>query len=154
MRRTLMNRSLWIVVSLVVVASMGIAQQRETTFKERRPYFSSNHTPHPAKALEGYVRNLNSTNNGVVESSIAHVAFMVMTFPDIDRSATMERLEKLSMNGSTPEIRYKAYLANLVAGDPDTFRGVLTTSCSDADQFFLAISQRAQASLLARDSSR
>jgi hypothetical protein len=150
-----MRTGVWMTMMLAVVVSAGVAGDTTSIGgAAARPYFSSRQTSHPGKALQGYVRNLQSTNDGVVESSIAHIAFMVMIFPDIDRAATLEILERLSLNGSTPEIRYKAYLANLVAGNPRTFSVVLDSNYVDTNQFFLAISQRAQASLLARDNPR
>jgi hypothetical protein len=149
-----MNRVLWIVVSIIILVSMGVGQEHETSSEASggtRPYFSSRKTADPGKVLEGYIRNLQSTNDGVVESSIAHTAFMVVAFPELDRTATVESLERLSLNGTSPEIRYKAYLANLVAGNPQTFGMILDHDYENVDQFFLAISQRAQTSLLAHD---
>lgn len=140
-------------VAMVVlgVASIGFAQPGVASKREgevTRPYFSSRWTAHPGKVFQGYIDNLQSINDGVVESSIAHIAFMVLVFPEIDRNSTIEKLEQLSLYGSTPGIRYKAYLANLVAGNASAFGRLLDQEYTDAEGFFIAIAQRAQAALL------
>lgn len=141
-----MKRSTFVVAALLSVAAAAPAQSTAD-----RPYFpaAEKYQNLDVRSLErSFVSALGSTNDGVVESAIAHVARLKMQVP----SASMERVKAalgcLSVNGRTAGIRYRAYLAGLVFDDPGLFAKDAMQNFAGSEEFFTALSGRLQNELL------
>jgi len=122
----------------------GMAQsQASDSLAQSRPYFSSLTasgrvlTP---RLSANYLYCLQSTNYGVVESSLGHLAHLKLQRPEENVDCMKSEIDKLALFGPTPQIRYKAYLASLVFDSPGIFARVSIPECSDCDQFFQALS--------------
>jgi hypothetical protein len=91
---------------------------------------------------------LESENDGVVESALAHVTRMKLCLP----ARRFPRLEAvvadLAKSGRTPAIRYKAYIAVLVFDSPELFMAEQAAEFGTPDELYAAISHRLQTSLL------
>ena len=141
-----MKRSTFVVAALLSIAAAAPAQSNTDL-----PYFPApeRYQHINVKSLErSFIFALDSDNNGVVESAIAHVARLKIEVP----SARMERVKavlgNLSVNGRTVGIRYRAYLAGLVFDDPALFAEAGVRNFDTSEQFFTALSGRLQNALL------
>jgi len=99
------------------------------------------------KAIDNYSMALNSANDGLVESAIAHLTFIRIDLPQRDLKKIERTIGELAEKGRTPVIRYKAYLANLVFESPATFQKVVTTDATDSDLFFSFVGSEVQKTL-------
>lgn len=116
-----------------------------------RKYFSSEtryQYTDIAKAERCFVRCLDSENDGVVESAIAHLAKMKLAVPSAHCLKAERRLEALAANGRTATIRYKAYLAASIFSDPGLFASERKGEYNDGDELLAAIAGRLEESLL------
>jgi len=100
-----------------------------------------------------YLYSLGSDNNGVVESAIAQVAWMQMARPDVQVNGLKAALGCLSVNGRTPSIRFKAYLAGLVIDDPSMFALEGEGEYGTDGELFSALSGRLQKALIGQNST-
>lgn len=103
------------------------------------------------KAVETYTELLQSDYDGIVESSIGHLAYIRIGLPDVDLDRAQARIAVLAKSGRTPVIRYKAYLATMVFANPQMFRNTTTTESTESDPFFRDIASKAQSVLLGQN---
>ncbi len=89
------------------------------------------------KARKNFLASLNSENDGVAESAIAHVAHMRAMLPQEDLRDIEATVVELANGGRTPVIRYKAYLASLVFANPRMFSQEVTVDYASGDEFFI-----------------
>jgi hypothetical protein len=95
-----------------------------------------------------YAEGLKSGIDGVVESSLAHLVRMKLFVPDLQCPNVREEIAKLASDGSTPRIRYKAYLASLVFDSPQIFKAESTQNFAGADELFSTVASRLQVALI------
>lgn len=95
-----------------------------------------------------YAPMLDSPCNGIVESSLAIVTMVKMDLPSDEFTRIKDEIDRLSLNGSTPVIRYKAYLAEAVFSNPTMFKEETGRSYANDDALFSALAQRMTTSLL------
>jgi hypothetical protein len=72
--------------------------------------------------VKNYLRCLDSDISGIVESALGHVTYMRIVWPGEDLRNIQQKLAELSKQGATRAIRYKAFTALEVFGDPAAFR--------------------------------
>ena len=72
--------------------------------------------------VKNYLSCLNSDVPSIVESALGHVTYMRIVWPTADLRSIQARLAELTAKGATRAIRYKAFMAAEVFGDPATFR--------------------------------
>lgn len=102
----------------------------------------------PAVLEKNYVVCLKDPIDGVVESATANVIKVKLTMPDKPFAKIGSVLRDLIIDGRTPAIRYKAYLASAVFDDVKLFQGSPCTTCETPEQLFHAISERLQETML------
>jgi hypothetical protein len=100
------------------------------------------------KAIKNYEAALSSSNNGLVESALAHLTYIQINFPQTDLTKIRATIADLAESGSTPVIRYKAYLATIVLQNPASIMSGLKAESSDSNQFFSAVASKVQRTLL------
>lgn len=100
------------------------------------------------KAEKNYLACLDSPNDGVLESGLAHIAMMKILFAASAFPALEQKVVELSVAGRTPTIRYKAYLTSAVFQNPMAFAFEATAGYEDKEQLFKSIAARMQAELL------
>jgi len=88
------------------------------------------------KAYCCYENSLNHPINGVVESAIINIMKMKLVCPDLDYRDLTKRLEKLSFEGNTKSIRYKAYIATNFLKHPERFKWIKPGSYEELNNFF------------------
>jgi hypothetical protein len=116
-----------------------------------RPYFSDSASHAQAdisRAIGKYKPCLECGNSGVIESALAHLAWMKIMRPEADLSAMRETLDQLSVAGTTPAIRYKAYMTFLVVDDPGMFAKIRSGTYNGSDELFAAIAKTLRKNLL------
>ena len=120
-----------------VVAAMLVAASVNAQSLNEGSYFEKPSTNIDASRIANiYTGNLSSSNQGVIESSLAHLAMMKLMIPASDLSAAQEVVAGMASNYSSPETRYKAFLASSVISQPNMFVGMENQKYGNADEFF------------------
>jgi hypothetical protein len=95
-----------------------------------------------SNAARAYSAALASTNTGVVESALAHVAMIALTMPDSNMSTVKPRVAAIETRGFTKEVRYKAWVVRSLMDNPKLFAGMARSGYGDADALFAALAGR------------
>ena len=103
------------------------------------------------KAFCNYTMALNSTNDGLVESTIAYLAYLRLNMPQADLKDLGITISGLAESGRTPVIRYKAYLATMIFESPKSFSQMQNTNYTDSNEFFSSVASHAQRTLLGQN---
>jgi len=131
-------------------AAKGYAGE-ETGDARSQPYFSdsASHARTDLASVVGkYKLCLTCGNEGVIGSALAHIAWMKIMKPDADLAAVREDLNQLAVAGTTPVVRYKAYLTFLVFDNPGMFARLKAGRYEDSDEFYAEVANTLRASLL------
>ncbi len=145
-----MKTTIAVMTALLLGASGAVAGGKESAGNER-PYFS---TPERCreidlkKACQNYVAGLKSGNDGVVESTLAHVIRMKMCRKTDDFCDVKAVVDGLAVAGPTPGIRYKAYLASLVLDNPAWFSEECDKEYAGPEELFTSLAKRLDQTLL------
>ena len=122
-----------------------------TAGSNAQSHFSStpvNGSAQKARIVRNYLACLESANEGTVESALAHIAALKLSNPRIDLSGFDDAVTRLSRKGSTPLIRYKAYLTGAVLDNVALFANESRKAYTEADEMFLAVSSRLSQTVL------
>jgi len=95
-----------------------------------------------------YLRSLQHSNFGVVESAIGNVARFKIARPDCYSEDIQEELKALAVEGPTPAIRYKASLASLLCDRPELFLDFRDTDFANSEELFTTIAKRLEEATL------
>jgi len=138
-------------VTMTVLASPAPAQLRNAP----APTGAAVHPAYSEKAIRRFEANylacITSTNDGVIESAIAHSVRMKWALPAARLEDLRTALDRLAVSGKTPAIRYKAYLAGMVFDAPVMFEEESSQKYTWDEDLFDALSVRAQKALLGCD---
>jgi hypothetical protein len=129
-----MNKKQAMLAAIILIAA--------TTFSHAQSFYPvlGKFSQAKKEALDrNYRADLESRNEGIVESSLAIVTMIKLDLPAEKLPLIKEQIEILKTSGTTPVIRYKAYLAGTVFADPSMFRQVSLNRYDDQDQFFNAV---------------
>lgn len=142
-----------VVVGTLLIAGAAVSAQAQSIAlnDDSSTYFSvvRSYTPaHLERAVKNYTGCLESTNVGVVESALAHVARMKLIFPAAESRKLAKQIEFLTVNGQTPAIRYKAYLTLMVFDTPEIFGQVGQKEFREDEEVFSTLAARLQETLL------
>jgi hypothetical protein len=122
-----------------------------TNLSEAQSFFPSlgKFSPVKKESLDrNYTVDLESQNEGIVESALAIVTMIKLDLPSEKFPMIREQIESLVSSGATPVIRYKAYLAGTVFTDPPMFKQVTMNNYRDYDEFFHAVAGKLSQTLL------
>lgn len=136
---------------LLLVSATALGQSNRQSPTKDSPYFasiSSKSEEYVQKATDNYTLLLTSLNDGVVESSMAHLTYLYMGAPERDLKKARIIIKNLAESGRTPVIRYKARLSMMVFESPELFADGVNAASNDGDQFFLEIAAKVQKNLL------
>jgi hypothetical protein len=117
-------------------ASSQIAQAMETIEPEHRAN----------QFMENLVLNLQSDNNGVVESTLRLVADLKVKNPDLQFFSLRKYVSGLQTTGSTSALRYMAYLTMSTLEYPQWFSK--RNFGGEPNEFWLNLGQRAHERLV------
>ncbi len=136
--------------ALLFAATLALASAKAQDVS----YFSSA-AAHRASDPEGVVRSLSggleSRNEGVIVSALAHISRLQLYFPE-RRFPDIEMLvSRLSLDGPSPEIRYRAYLTSTLMTNPALFADECRMDFRTPDELFGALAQKMQKSMLGYD---
>ena len=98
-----------VVVAIVMIAATMSAQGANT----EQGYFANVARHNDVSAINAgqrYLSCLQSNNEGVVESALAHVAMMKLAVPGGKYDALKTKVSQIARRAATPELRYKAFL--------------------------------------------
>lgn len=121
----------------VIVTSGVMAQTQNASFNSRVDNGKRN-----------YMMALRSDNHGLVESATMQAAKLRIIAPTARLENVKNVIDSLAVYGSTPSIRYKAYLASIVFDNPSWFTKNAYSAYQDHDEFFAAVSVQLQERIL------
>jgi hypothetical protein len=140
-----MKRALLTTMVLAALAS-GAAQGQDA---ERKYYASEHYRASDTRVIvPRYLHCLKSENDGVVSSTLAVFARMNLYNEGFHPAKVQSEVARLSEDGATPAIRYRAYLVSMLLENPGFFAEEGTRDYMSDDDLFLAISTRLSRSLL------
>ena len=128
-----------VVAALMMLAAVAYSQNDETGYFAHPASYSHATAP---KAERNYLACLSSTNEGVIESALAHVAMMKLMLPEGNYASLTSRVTELTRTAASPELRYKAFLTESVLANPSTFVTLARTGYATPDEFFGAVASR------------
>jgi hypothetical protein len=135
----------------LLLATLGTGASQAQDRNEGAKFFSERSRHSTARldlARKSYAQCLQSANDGVVESGLAHVVRMKLYVPAGDYDEIRDIINGLAVNGRTPAIRYRAYLAALVFDDPWLFTREAGRDYESGAEMFLALAQRLDETLI------
>ena len=138
-----MKKNMWYVAVLALLA-VGYVNAQE-------PYFSDSKSYHQAnldKVSKHFLECLSSTNEGVLESALAHIGRMKLYRPEYRNNSLEAKVQLLAMEGPSSRIRYRAYLISNVLRNPSAFSIIAQTEFAGADELYTAIAGRLEQTLL------
>jgi|GEM_PF-1235272 len=137
-----MNKMMVIAAAALISAAGAVGQTA---------YFS-NEARHKcadlAKVEKRYALCLRSENAGVVQSALAHAVNMKLMCPAQEFRKLKAEIRDLASSGSTPAIRYRAYLAGLVFENAAMFSTVRQAGYSNPEELFMSVASRVQVTYL------
>jgi hypothetical protein len=99
---------------------------------------------------KNYLASLNYPDcNEIVECALAQVTMIKIAQPQTQLNELRKKIDELILEGETPDVRYKAYLASAVFEHPTLFSDEAYGKYADGDALFASIAERLQRTLLA-----
>ncbi|HUL43316.1 MAG TPA: hypothetical protein VLY03_03055 [Bacteroidota bacterium] len=138
-----MKRNMWYVAVMALLA-VGYLNAQEPYFSDSRSYQSANLD----KVSKRFLECLSSTNEGVLESALAHIGRMKLYRPEYRNSALEAKVELLANENPSSKIRYRAYLVSNVLKSPSSFSGIAQMDFAGADELYSAIAGRLEQTML------
>lgn len=152
MKEDVMNTRKMMLAGLVVaVLATPAPGQESNTLVPPVKYFSdavSHRTAELEKVAKNYLLCLDSPNEGVVTSALAHIAMMKLCCPHRAFASIEEKIELLSREAGSPGIRYRAYIVASVMRNPGMFEYEKTLAYATGEELFTALASRIQSTLL------
>ena len=134
-------------ILLAVLPLSGLGQKTQHEDASSFQKISSYSTTYLERAARNLRAGLNSGNEGAVETAVAYSSFLRVAAPQLEMSDIREELAVVAVSGSTPAIRYKAFLATIVFENPTAFESALRIDGIDGDRFFAEVSEQASKTL-------
>ncbi len=137
--------------ALVGALAVPAAAQQTDTVAKARPFFSgleAHKKVNLVAARRAYRASLESGNDGVVETALAHIARMRMYMQADDFSDIKPAVDWLAVSSKTPAIRYKAYLTALVIENPKWFQEECCKEYVGSEEMFTALAERLKSTLV------
>jgi hypothetical protein len=147
-----MKRSMVVLAALLTTAS--VAGRAQSTAERLFPPVERYAAVNPVWFDHVYAPSLMSDNDGVVESVIAQSVAAKMAMPSGAFDQIREGLGRLAVNGRTPAIRVKAYMAGLVLENPAIFSGTDCACFTTTNQLFASLTSRIQQLVLSAHSAK
>ncbi len=138
-----MNKKQMVLVALMLGAITNLSQA-QTFFPVLKNFSAAD----KERVDKGYAISLSMKNKGLNESALAVVTMVKLDLPADEFSRIKDEIDRLVTEGTTPVIRYKAYLAEAVFANPAMFKEEASRQYDDRDAFFSALAGRMTIALL------
>lgn len=136
--KSFIYKSIFALAVLSLFAQQAQAQKYDYTDKQLK------------QSVKAYEWSLSSDNSMVVESVLYNVLLLKRHYPELNYKSLVKKLRKLSLNGETPAIRSKAFVAAMFYDVPDMFQDVkLDTSIEDAAPYYKDLLNKMETYILA-----
>jgi hypothetical protein len=123
-----------------------------TSALAQEPAYFSGYASHQQtnldRAVTRYLECLESPNDGVVESGLAHIGRMKLYYPERRFPEIEKTVGLLATYGRTPALRYRAYLIGTLFTNPSAFSTEARSDFRSPDELFSAIAMKLQQTLL------
>jgi hypothetical protein len=86
-------------------------------------------------------------NQGVVESALGHIAHIKVSGAPVDMSFLRPDIDRLTLTGSSPSTRTRAYVTGLLLDNPDLFATPEIRNATDGEELFEILGTVLQRSL-------
>ncbi len=112
-----------LVTAIFVIATVNAQAQDVGTLTKNNSADNERYTRIRMPVMvKNYLSCLDSDIPGVVEAALGHVTYIRIAWPGEDLRNVQQKLAELTTKGTTRVIRYKAFTALEVFGDPAAFR--------------------------------
>jgi hypothetical protein len=133
-----------IVLAVLIICAIANLSQAQTFFPALKNFSSAD----KARVDKIYSDCLNSNNNGIIEGTLSIVTMMKLDVPSDEFPKIKDQIDDLAVDGATPVVRYKAYLAGAVFANPAMFKEEAAHQYSNPETFFSALAERMTKTLL------
>jgi hypothetical protein len=142
-KEDVMNKKHMVLAALMVGATISLSQA-QSFYPVLKDY-----SPAKKELVDKvFSASLGSGHNGLIESSLTIITKMKLDLPADEFPMIKNEINNLMVNGSTPVIRYKAYLAAAVFANPAMFKGEAAHPYSNPEAFFSELAERMTKTLL------
>lgn len=104
---------------------------------------------HPVDVNRVLLANLTSGNSAIMESTLEIITREKIEHPEMNFNSLNAVIDQIRKEGSTPALRYKAYLTKNVLTHPEWYVKKVRDTGEDGNIFFVAVGQRDHARLVA-----
>ncbi len=132
-------------VAMFAASSMAFAQVRSADAAVQ--YSAGNYSNKIVsfdKAIKNLVWCLSDENEGVVKSALSHMVRVRMANSDLAMRNVKSAIKDLIVGGSTPVVRYEAFLANVIMENPNLISLTDCDVCNTPDKLFATIAAKLQ----------
>ena len=138
-----MNKKQIVLAALMIGATINLSQAQSFY-----PLLKEYSAAKKERVDKVFSTSLGSGHNGFIESTLTIVTKMKLDLPDDEFPLIKNEIDNLVVNGTTPVIRYKAYLAAAVFANPTMFKGEAAHQYSNPEAFFSELAERMTKTLL------
>ena len=135
-----LNVTLTILVTLVLV-SFAFSQKNSVSDKSDS-YSMSISEKAIERASANYYKALQSDNEGMIESAMTNIMIMKLYFPDKDYDQFIIKLSELTTEGTTKQVRYKAFIACNYLKHPERYNWIKKDTFQATSDFFNLFSEK------------
>ncbi len=138
-----MNKKQLVLVALMIGATINLLQAQSFY-----PVLKNFSTAEKERVDKVFANSLSSGNNGLIESVLTIVTKMKLDLPADEFPKIKDEIDNLVTDGTTPVVRYKAYLAGAVFANPEMFKGQTTHQYNNQEAFFSELAETMTKTLL------
>lgn len=131
--------------NLLIVAMMLLLTMNSVIFSQKPKGKNELDT----QLINKSIAALNHNIDGVVESALFIMLTLKNAFPERNLSEIEKQIDKLIINGDSPNIRYKAYLASIYYKHYNWFNDIKFDDRENTASAFKLISERLNGHILA-----
>jgi len=106
------------------------------------PDYSHFQKVNPDRFTKVYLLSLESENEGVVTSTLAHIGRIKLYFPEQEFPELEKKICELSSGSQSPNVRYRAFLICSVFNSPAIFMSESRTEFEDSEALFSTLANK------------
>lgn len=146
-----MKTQILLIAMIFAAAALPISAQSDDTLQLRDPALGTATTTKLETAKKNYLMGLRSDNEGVLESSMYYALRMRLAYPELEMNAISREIDRLTNEGQSSSIRYKAHIASTIFAAPSLVDTDLVATATDIPSYFVALSHQLQQQLLVQN---
>jgi hypothetical protein len=131
-----------VTILTLLFVSLSFAQEKSTVTEDNCLNSDSISEKSLERGTKNYLAALQRDNIGAKESAITNIMIMKLYFPQRNYTEVISKLTELCTEGSTKQIRYKAYIACNYLKHPERYNWIKKDSFDVTKEFFNTFSEK------------